>query len=654
MSNEELAMRKEKRRMTKILICSFVLCCLILGCLDLSLPLEPVNTWGDPPDGKGSFSLSIGMTDAARTILPINHPVENDFALYSLKFTLKSGGAVTTEDREPAEISAPVNLEPGTYTLEVTGYLDTAKNLSAARGNSKDDIVINARETTTGTVILKAIDNEGQGTFKYTVTFLPNVISPAKIKITPLGATGTPPVQEIDLTSGVTGTLNLSTGDYNVVFTLTRNDGEKLVWRELLRIYANLVSEFNISFTDNYFSITAYTVTFMDGSTVLTDYTRNNVSHGSTIIRPATNPTKTGYTFDNWYTTNALNTLFDFTNTQIISDTTVYAKFNINTYAVTFNADGGIPAPPPQNIAYGQKVTSVTVTKTGNTLDGWYTEAGFVNKWDFNVDTVSGAMTLYAKWTPITYAVTFNTNGGTPVPTTQNINHGGKVTEPPTTMIKTDYVFDGWYKEAGLNNKWDFSMDTVTATITLYAKWIHKSEVPLSTIDDISRYLDSQPYGDVPVPLKLSFDLGNMTSPSSNWQRLLILLNDMSRYVNLDLSGCTMSGGPAFNAGAGEGAGRIKSIILPTVATSISANAFSNYWNLIEVTLHAGITTIGNDAFNYDGITLVTCYATTPPTLGTNVFTNNIQQIKVPSASVTAYRGATNWSAYSTKITAIP
>jgi hypothetical protein len=53
-------------------------------------------------------------------------------------------------------------------------------------------------------------------------------------------------------------------------------------------------------------------------------------------------------------------------------------------------------------------------------------------------------------------------------------------------------------------------------------------------------------------------------------------------------------------------------------------------------------------------LTQVICNATTPPTLGTDVFGNTPASlaIKVPSASVSAYQGATNWSTYSTKISA--
>jgi uncharacterized repeat protein (TIGR02543 family) len=61
----------------------------------------------------------------------------------------------------------------------------------------------------------------------------------------------------------------------------------------------------------------------------------------------------------------------------------------------------------------------------------------------------------------------------------------------PEAMTKTGYIFGGWYKEVAFTNQWNFATDTVTAAITLYAKWIDPHEmVPLSggTITDNAAY----------------------------------------------------------------------------------------------------------------------------------------------------------------------
>ncbi len=70
---------------------------------------------------------------------------------------------------------------------------------------------------------------------------------------------------------------------------------------------------------------------------------------------------------------------------------------------------------------------------------------------------------------PVTFTVTFNSNGGSTV-TEAIIEEGGLITAP-AIPTKEGYSFDGWYKEAELTNLWVFESDVVTSDITLYAKW---------------------------------------------------------------------------------------------------------------------------------------------------------------------------------------
>jgi uncharacterized repeat protein (TIGR02543 family) len=69
------------------------------------------------------------------------------------------------------------------------------------------------------------------------------------------------------------------------------------------------------------------------------------------------------------------------------------------TFTVTFNANGGTPAPPSQTIEKGGKIIEPEgVTKANSILDGWYKEAAFSNKWNFAADTVTSDITLHANW----------------------------------------------------------------------------------------------------------------------------------------------------------------------------------------------------------------------------------------------------------------
>jgi len=69
-----------------------------------------------------------------------------------------------------------------------------------------------------------------------------------------------------------------------------------------------------------------------------------------------------------------------------------------------------------------------------------------------------------------TFTVTFDSQGGTPVPKITKVENGSTITEP-TPPTNGDLTFGGWYKEAACTNAWKFASDVVTSNITLYAKW---------------------------------------------------------------------------------------------------------------------------------------------------------------------------------------
>lgn len=67
------------------------------------------------------------------------------------------------------------------------------------------------------------------------------------------------------------------------------------------------------------------------------------------------------------------------------------------------------------------------------------------------------------------YTVLFNTNGGSTI-ASQKVKSGMKVTAPEEPT-KDGYIFDGWYIDKKLTQKYDFD-DSVTRSFTLFAKWV--------------------------------------------------------------------------------------------------------------------------------------------------------------------------------------
>ena len=121
--------------------------------------------------------------------------------------------------------------------------------------------------------------------------------------------------------------------------------------------------------------------------------------------------------------------------------------------------------------------------------------------------------------------------------------------------------------------------------------------------------------------------------------------NSCSSLVSVTIpSGVTSIGTNAF-----QHCYSLARITIPSGVTSIGDYTFYNCHSLASVTIPSGVTSIGNNAFaSCNGMAEYHIKPTTPPTLGTTVF-NTIQSdcvIYVPSASLTAYQEATNWSTY--------
>ena len=83
---------------------------------------------------------------------------------------------------------------------------------------------------------------------------------------------------------------------------------------------------------------------------------------------------------------------------------------------------------------------------------------------------------------------------------------------------------------------------------------------------------------------------------------------------------------------------------------------FASCRKLSSVVIPKTMEYIGKDAFSYcTSLTSVTCLAENPPELGNSgVFYNSTCPIYVLAESVDAYKSATNWSTYASRIQAIP
>ena len=189
------------------------------------------------------------------------------------------------------------------------------------------------------------------------------------------------------------------------------------------------------------------------------------VESGGMATTPAA-PTKVGHEFLSWYSDTGLNTLYSF-NTNISAHTTIYAKWLIDEYTVTFVTYGDSPGSSQTGNYHFLLSDPGTPTKAGHVFAGWYSDLELTTAYSLSTPVVED-MILYGGWIPISYTVNFDSNGGSYVDN-QSVNDNDSALIPPDPTM-AGYSFVDWYIDSDLLMPYNFS-ELVTEDITLYAKW---------------------------------------------------------------------------------------------------------------------------------------------------------------------------------------
>lgn len=201
--------------------------------------------------------------------------------------------------------------------------------------------------------------------------------------------------------------------------------------------------------------------------------------YGTNLTLSSTKPTRTGYTFKNWNTkSDGTGTTYSSGATYTAnSGATLYAQWQINTYAVTYNMNGGTGGPSNQTKTYGVNLTlsSATPTKTGHTFKRWNTNSSDTGTAysPGATYTANAALSLVAIWTPNTYTVSYNANNGTGAPSSQTKTYGVTLKLSTTKPTRTGYAFKNWNTAAnGSGTTYASGANyTANAGTTLYAQW---------------------------------------------------------------------------------------------------------------------------------------------------------------------------------------
>ena len=134
-------------------------------------------------------------------------------------------------------------------------------------------------------------------------------------------------------------------------------------------------------------------------------------------------------------------------NSFLVEFTTSYEV--TSTEQVILAPTGGTVSLTSKTVTYGDSYGSLpTPTRPGYTFDGWFTaKTGGEKITSASKVTTFGVHTLYARWTPRQYTVTFDSNGGTVSTTSKTVTYGETYASPRVLPEPTypGHTFDGWY-----------------------------------------------------------------------------------------------------------------------------------------------------------------------------------------------------------------
>jgi len=194
------------------------------------------------------------------------------------------------------------------------------------------------------------------------------------------------------------------------------------------------------------------------------------VDWNGTATRPSQNPTRTNFEFDDWFAEGA-ETAFDF-SAPITASIVLHARWTgTATFTVTFNSNGG-SAVEAEQVVIGQTVTRpADPTMDNYNFAGWFTDDGtFNNEFAFTT-AITGNITLFAQWVTIIPTVTFNSNGGSPVPAQQAPPEETANTIRPPNPLRAGHTFAGWFSDPEFIQAYNFGTP-ITANRTIHARWL--------------------------------------------------------------------------------------------------------------------------------------------------------------------------------------
>ena len=256
-----------------------------------------------------------------------------------------------------------------------------------------------------------------------------------------------------------------------------------------------------------------YTITYNldDGSNSVDNPTQYDVEDEFDFAEP----TKDHYEFDGWFTDSEFKTPIDGIDEGTTGDIDVYAKWTPVEYPITYILYGGKnSASNPTTYNVEDAFAFADATRDYYTFNGWYADENKLSPITDVKAGTTGALTVYADWTPIDYDIIYNLDGGTNNPANPDEYN---VETPDITLAdptKDGYDFEGWYEDEEFTTPITEIPEGSTGDIDVYAKWN-------DIYYDVNYNLDGG-INDITNPGKVTyFDVAELKTPTKNGYEFL-------------------------------------------------------------------------------------------------------------------------------------
>ena len=327
------------------------------------------------------------------------------------------------------------------------------------------------------------------------------------------------------------------------------------------------------------------TITFeTNGGTPVAPIT---AKRGTAITAPAA-PTKSGYTFGGWYTDTALTQAYTFD--RMPNDSiTLYAKWNINSYTISFNSNGG-SAVAPISREYGAAITApINPTKSGYTFVGWYTDAALTQAYTFG-RMPNESITLYAKWEIATLTITYQYTTDYSFYVVTGAIGNGSVLEIPRiydglrviAIAKDAFAGNTQITKVVLPNTIETVGEGAFYHCTSLSEVIFAEEG--TTEIKASAFEGCTSLASVTLPVRALTKIGDRAFANCTALKNVLLPSvDLQSIGKEIFQDCTS----------------LESIVIPDTLREIPEGAFQRCASLLSATLQDGLRTVGHLAFDY-------------------------------------------------------